>query len=136
MGSDRRQGGGQDTCCSGQEETLLDEIPTVIACPHDAALRSRAMTAPGLPPDRAYHPAASTPADRADLVRLDVEFAREPCVFFGVDPRDARELLRAAADRLGCRLQQAFAGRRNRLPPVPPRARAPEARSPPSPGPP
>src|SRR5262249_58690712 len=48
----------------------------------------------------------------ADLVRLDVEVAREPRVFFGVGPRNARELLRAAAHRPGCPLHPALAGPR------------------------
>src|SRR5262249_57354761 len=45
----------------------------------------------------------------ADLVRLDIELTREPCVFFGIGPGDASELLRAAADGLGRGLQQALA---------------------------
>src|SRR6516164_275575 len=61
-GSDRRQAGGEDTCCPGKEETLHDEIPALVACAHDAALRSRAMTAPSHRPVEAYHLVASTPA--------------------------------------------------------------------------
>jgi hypothetical protein len=38
----------------------------------------------------------------ADLIRLDIELSRQPCVFFRSRARDARELLGAAAARLGC----------------------------------
>src|SRR5262249_8316724 len=99
MGSDRRQAGGEDPCCPGEEETVLDEIPALVACAHDAALRSRAMTAPGLPPSRSLPPCRLATSASADLVRLDVELARETRVFFGIGARDARELFRAASGR-------------------------------------
>src|SRR5262245_55193249 len=70
-GSDRRQAGGEDTCCPGEEETLLDEIPALVACPHDAALRSLAMTAPGLPSGRRLSPCRLA---SADLEQIPVEF--------------------------------------------------------------
>src|SRR5215472_1661945 len=87
-GSDRRQAGSEDSCCPGEEETVLDEIPALVACAHDAALRSRAMTAPSLPPSRSLPPCRLDTSASADLVRLDVELARR--AYFSESARATR----------------------------------------------
>src|SRR5271157_5701192 len=86
---------------------MLLEIGAGWASPTDAGFRLRSGQTKLATPRSALRPFAR---QGHLLTGLDIEFLDEPCVLFRILLSDASELLRTAADRLGCRLEQAIAG--------------------------